>query len=483
MAPGRCNRKSRPAIRSSEPAFDARDPRRTLGFCLAVLLATACSFDEARLRKPNVEGRDATVVTSPAADVGAAGNDGRAEPFEAGSGAGGATGGDLGLAADLRGASDPPPAAEVNGPLEAGGNEPAPDAMPETSGSGGDRGGSGGSGAGGASGAGGTGGGAGGASGNGDADPDTDGTTQAGDADTGTASNDTRDGDDTTLVGDETGDGPGPELSVDLEAGDVASATETAEAGPEVASDDPGPPAADPDLVLWYRFDEASGTTAYDSAQFGGVARNATLATTGTGSTATFTTAAEVGTHALTLAPATGFSSGGGYVILPTLDTLAPQAITFAVWVNLATTSSSQNWERIFDFGDSTTAPTWFNLTARGGSTPYGPVFNISDTGHATADQQKLTGATALTANAWHHIAVVLPAGSPYTGVMYVDGAVAATNNAMTVHLADVGANLNTWMGRSQFTNDPYFAGSLDDFRVYRRALSPQEITDLMAIR
>jgi hypothetical protein len=241
-------------------------------------------------------------------------------------------------------------------------------------------------------------------------------------------------------------------------------------------------PAIDPDLVLWYQFDESSGTIAYDSAQFGGVARNATLMTTGPGGSATFSTVSQVGTHALDLSPTSPGSSGGGYVVLPTIDTLAPGAITIAVWVKMAVAGSAQNWERIYDFGNSTTDPTWFNLAARNGESPYGPIFNISNTGHATSDQQRLTGSTALTANTWNHIAVVLPAGATYTGVMYVNGEVAATNNAMTVHLSDIGATTNNWFGRSQFT-DPYFSGSLDDFRVYRRALSQQEVAALMALR
>jgi hypothetical protein len=248
-------------------------------------------------------------------------------------------------------------------------------------------------------------------------------------------------------------------------------------------ADDAGAPPLDPDLVLWYRFDESTGSIAHDSAQFGGVARDATLATSGTGAIATFSTTSQVGTHALVLAPATGYSNGGGYLVIPALNTLAPQAVTFAVWVRLASVSSSQNWERIFDFGNSTTAPNWLNLAARNGSSPYGPIFNMSNTGHATADQQRLIGATALAASTWHHLVVVLPAGATFTGVMYLDGVVTATNEAMTVHLSDIGATTNNWIGRSQFTSDPYFSGSLDDFRVYRRALSQQEIVALLSVR
>jgi hypothetical protein len=39
------------------------------------------------------------------------------------------------------------------------------------------------------------------------------------------------------------------------------------------------------------------------------------------------------------------------------------------------------------------------------------------------------------------------------------------------------------WLGRSPFTNDPYFSGSLDDFRIYKQALLATEIAALAAPR
>jgi len=252
--------------------------------------------------------------------------------------------------------------------------------------------------------------------------------------------------------------------------------------GPD-SGEEVGVASVDPDLVLWYRFDESSGTTAFDSAKFGGVARDATLATVGVSSNAGFSTVKQVGTHAVTLAPPNDNASVGGFVVMPTLHNLAPGAITIAVWLNLGAATANQDWERVFDYADSTTNPNWFNLIARTGTSPYGPSFAMSNVGRGMGDQQLLVSSTALTANAWHHVAIVLPAGAPYTGLMYIDGAVVATNNTMTLHLSDIGATINNWLGRSEFTADPYFYGSMDDFRVYKRALSPQEIAALMMLR
>ena len=86
-------------------------------------------------------------------------------------------------------------------------------------------------------------------------------------------------------------------------------------------------------------------------------------------------------------------------------------------------------------------------------------------------------------AAAWHHLVVVLAAGSPYTGQLYIDNTLVSTNTNMTLHLSDLATIVTSYLGRSQFANDPYFSGYLDDFRVYRRALMATEIAALYGLR
>ncbi|MEP6652079.1 MAG: LamG domain-containing protein [Myxococcales bacterium] len=233
---------------------------------------------------------------------------------------------------------------------------------------------------------------------------------------------------------------------------------------------------ADPDLVLWYKFDEGSGSNAADSAIGGGVARNATLMAVGTG-TATFSTARQVGTHAVSLVGSS--ATAGGYVVLPSLQSLAPTATTIAAWVNLSANGSAQNWERVFDFGASDNVNMF--LTARVGTAPNAVGFVIT-TG-SFAGEQGLSATTLLSPNAWHHLAVVLEGGATYTGRLYIDGVQVATNPAMTLHPRDLGATTGNYIGRSHYATDPYFTGSVDDFRVYKRALTVAEITALFAFR
>ncbi|MBC8132933.1 MAG: LamG domain-containing protein [Deltaproteobacteria bacterium] len=250
---------------------------------------------------------------------------------------------------------------------------------------------------------------------------------------------------------------------------------------------------ADTNPVLWYKFDETAGTTtAADSAMWGGTARPGMLGTAGTGGIATFSTTRRVGTNALSLTPAATLpNTNGGFVTVPSLHTLAPGAITIAVWVNLASVTATENWERVYDFGTGSVAPNNLinmYLTARAGDAlPMTPVrFTITTTGHAVGAEQRLDGTTALTTG-WHHIVVVLPAsattGAAYTGTLYIDGVVAKTNNAMTLHMSDLGATTNNWIGRSKFAGNPFFRGLIDDFRVYNRALSAADVTALFAVR
>ena len=268
-------------------------------------------------------------------------------------------------------------------------------------------------------------------------------------------------------------------------AGDTGTDVGNSSEGTDGGYDGAGGAGADPDLVLWYKFDESSGTIAADSSLSGAGTRDGTLGTAGTGGSAIFSTDCQVGTHALSLVSSSRASTpAGGYVTVPALEALAPGALTIALWLKLSAATSAENWERVLDFGNGSTGTAFVYLTARASdSTNIPPRFGISITGHSSAAEQRLESPSALTANVWHHLAVVLPAGATYTGVLYVDGVAVVTNKAMSLHLSDVGTTTLNWLGRSPFTSDPLFNGALDDFRVYKRALSATEIATLVTLR
>ncbi|MGQ5261479.1 beta-L-arabinofuranosidase domain-containing protein [Micromonospora sp. ZYX-F-536] len=142
---------------------------------------------------------------------------------------------------------------------------------------------------------------------------------------------------------------------------------------------------------------------------------------------------------------------------------------TIATWVNLA---STQNWSRLFDFGQNTTVNMF--LTPRAGVTGNVPRFAITVSG--SGGEQRIDGTAALPTNQWVHLAVTL---TQRTGTLYVNGQQAGQNAAMTLSPADLGNPGNRWIGRSQY-GDAYLDATVDEFHIFDRALSQQEIQSLL---
>jgi hypothetical protein len=225
-------------------------------------------------------------------------------------------------------------------------------------------------------------------------------------------------------------------------------------------------------LVDWYQMDETSGTTAADSSGHG---RTAALMAMN-GGTAAFSTTHKVGTGALNLTSTS--ATLGGFAIVPaSLQTMgATTEITIACWVNMR---SARIWDRVFDFGSSSTGVYMFLTAHEGETAPNAPRFAITTNGNAAEQQIDMTTPAALSLNTWHHLAVVLGAGASYTGTLYVDKVAVGSTGGMTLRPSNLGSTTNNWIGRSQFAADPLFDGLIDDFRIYSRALTATEIAAL----
>lgn len=205
------------------------------------------------------------------------------------------------------------------------------------------------------------------------------------------------------------------------------------------------------ELQVHLKFDETSGSVATDSS---GNGRNATVTSASWG-------AGKIN-NALNLNGSTT------YAALPNGCLRGLNDYTVATWVKL---NSLSTWARIFDFGSGT--GNYMFLT---------PQFNASKPGilrfAAIAPgyyEQAMVSSIPITTGAWTHVAVTL---SGQTAKLYVNGKLAATNPAMPIKPSTLGNTTQTWIGRSQWP-DPYLNGSLDDFRIYNRALSGSEIASL----
>lgn len=204
-------------------------------------------------------------------------------------------------------------------------------------------------------------------------------------------------------------------------------------------------------LDTYLAFNEASGTTASDSS---GNAHTATL----TGG-ATWVTGKQ--------GNAVSLDGSSGYVSLPAGIVGDIGDFTIAAWVYW---NGSQNWARIFDFGNN--VDHYMYLTPRSGS---GTV-RFSTTANGGYGEQVITGTAALPSSQWVHVAVTL---SGTTGTLYVNGSAAGSNTALTLAPFRMGTTAQNWLGRSQYSGDPRFSGMIDEFRIYRGALTASQIAAL----
>lgn len=140
-------------------------------------------------------------------------------------------------------------------------------------------------------------------------------------------------------------------------------------------------------------------------------------------------------------------------------------SFTFAAWVYY---NGGANWQRIFDFGADTS--NYLALTPKAGSA--GLRFLMRNGG----DEQQLNAAP-LPTGVWTHVAVTITGD---TGKLFVNGAVANANTAMTINPVDVGTKFN-YLGRSQFPADPLFNGRLGDVRIVSSAMTDAQIAAIAA--
>ena len=173
---------------------------------------------------------------------------------------------------------------------------------------------------------------------------------------------------------------------------------------------------------------------------------------------------------------AINFDGFADYVELPLGPVMSSLSnATVATWVDFSATSGS--WVRIFDFGNSSTTGYMF-LCPRGGTNA--PMrFAITPAGGSGESIIETPG--SLPTDGWHHVAVVIDSAT-MTVAIYVDGEVAGRGATTTLPPA-LGATTQNWLARSQYAADGYFAGSLDDFVIYSRALSAGEVRYLAGDR
>ena len=171
--------------------------------------------------------------------------------------------------------------------------------------------------------------------------------------------------------------------------------------------------------------------------------------------------------------------ASGQYVNLPG-NPVKTRSLTVEVW---AAPRVAVSWQRFLDLGSGANGVNAGTNTGFGLFCPYGattstgavngPIGQITLSGNA--NNYVVSGTAAAPAvNVEHQFVYTL---SPDTGVeqVFVDGTAVATAGATLD--ASVAVFSTFYIGRSNFTADPYLTGTVDDFRTYDAALTPAQVS------
>jgi hypothetical protein len=185
-----------------------------------------------------------------------------------------------------------------------------------------------------------------------------------------------------------------------------------------------------------------------------------------------------------------GMQSGGGvvlaggtsdeYVALPANVLSGLTAATFEAWVTWG--GATTGWERLFDFGSNDgasgnqgTGETYIFFSPRPGGagtgtcTATGNFPRVAITTDSNSNES-CAGGTAAFPTTRAHVAVTI--GTMLS--LYING-MPAGSVTPAVSLSAITA-ANNWLGRSQWSGDPEFGGTIHEFRIYNTERTAAQI-------
>ncbi|WP_171682917.1 family 43 glycosylhydrolase [Paenibacillus planticolens] len=223
-------------------------------------------------------------------------------------------------------------------------------------------------------------------------------------------------------------------------------------------------------LKLWYKFDEVSGSIAADSSGNGYNGAYVNTPAWGTGMSG----------GSFKMSGGASTSTTAPYVKIPNGVLNGTNNMTIASYVKWNSSATVNQW--LYALGINSNKYI-FTSPYNGSGLLYSAITNYKGTSsnYGYTTEEKLTASAGLTGNTWKHVALVIDSDN-HTGTMYVDGIPVATNTNVTIKpsdLYDASKDYSGYIGKSFYSADPYFAGEIDDFRIYDRALSADQVADL----
>jgi len=208
--------------------------------------------------------------------------------------------------------------------------------------------------------------------------------------------------------------------------------------------------AADPDLAAYWKFDEGSGTTAFDSS--------------GNGNNGLFNGAPKwvAGKYGGALE-----FDGDDYLNCGNGDSLQIRdAITITFWFQVQ--AFSNTWEGFLAKGDDS------YRASRGDGTGNATHMGISGT-TAGGGNGWFNGTVIVTGGQWHHYAATYDGAA---GRIYIDGVLDVTSPG-TGRINQ--SSYDLLIGENQQATGRFLHGLMDEVRIYSRALTDAEILEVMA--
>ncbi len=204
---------------------------------------------------------------------------------------------------------------------------------------------------------------------------------------------------------------------------------------------------ADDSLVLYYSFEDGSNATVGEAAE----SFNVSFTTEGVNGKAVY------------------MDGNSSYLKLPSdINKALSGDFTVSTWAKFDTTNW---WMRIFDFGADESSYAFLGLSAP------------NDLRYAlltenTSTELNMTSVGSVSENTWLHFTLVR---DNTVMKLYVNGAATTESTVFGDNSPSDIDNAVSYIGKSQFSADPYFNGHIDEFKVFNKALSSDEVVENMA--
>jgi hypothetical protein len=158
----------------------------------------------------------------------------------------------------------------------------------------------------------------------------------------------------------------------------------------------------------------------------------------------------------------------GSYGQLPNDILSRAKETTISTWMKLDEVTT---FTRIFDFGNGIQKYMFLTPKDLNNGTLS---LAITTGGNNGGAEEWIETDYKVSPNEWTHVAVTF---KDNVGTIYVNGEQVGQNENLTLSPSDLGRTASNYIGKSQYA-DPYFKGAIDDFQIYGRALSQEEIKE-----